>query len=99
MHDDVWADDTELQLGQPEVFREPFYLMQPRARLEELFHVYLAPARIYLSPYSVTFAPRRVALVGPSRRTTVEVERTRDESLEVTAKRFGRWCKDYLVVK
>ncbi|KAI9461898.1 hypothetical protein BJY52DRAFT_163713 [Lactarius psammicola] len=99
VHDDVWADETELHLGQPEAFRDLFDLMQPRARLEDLLHTYLAPARIDLSPYSVTFAPRRVGLVGPSRRTIVEVERTRDESLEVAAKRLGRRLKDHLAAK
>lgn len=96
VHDDVWADETELHLGQPEAFRDLFDLMQPRARLEDLLSGYLAPTRIDLSPYSVTFAPRRVGLVGPSRRTIVEVERARDESLEVAAKRLGRRFKDYL---
>ena len=99
VHDDVWADETELHLGQPEAFRDLFDLTQPRARLEDLLHAYLAPARIDLSPYSVTFATRRVGLVGPSRRTIVEVERVRDESLEVAAKRLGRRLKDHLAVK
>ena len=99
VHDDVWADETELHLGQPEAFRDLFDLMQPRARLEDLLHTYLAPARIDLSPYNVTFAPRRVGLVGPSRRTIVEVERARDESLEVAAKRLGRRFQDHLAVK
>ena len=99
VHDDLWADETELHLGQPEAFRDLFDLMQPRARLEDLLRAYLAPTRIDLSPYSVTFAPRRVALVGPSRRTIVEVERTRDESLEVAAKRLGRRLKDHLAVQ
>ena len=99
VHDDLWADETELHLGQPEAFRDLFDLMQPRARLEDLLRAYLAPTRIDLSPYNVTFAPRRVALVGPSRRTIVEVERTRDESLEVAAKRLGRRLKDHLAVQ
>ncbi|KAH9034090.1 hypothetical protein EDB85DRAFT_1948843 [Lactarius pseudohatsudake] len=97
--DDVWADETELHLGQPEAFRDLFDLMQPRARLEDLLHAYLVPTRIDLSPYNVTFAPRRVGLVGPSRRTIVEVERAKDESLEVAAKRLGRRLKDHLAEK
>ncbi|KAH9003752.1 hypothetical protein EDB86DRAFT_2798704 [Lactarius hatsudake] len=97
--DDVWADETELHLGQPEAFRDLFDLMQPRARLEDLLHAYLAPARIDLSPYCVTFAPRRVGLVGPSHRTIVEVERAKDESLEVAAKRLGRRLKEHLAAK
>jgi hypothetical protein len=99
VHDDVWADETELHLGQPEAFRDLFDLTQPRARLEDLLYAYLAPARIDLSPYSATFAPRRVALVDPSRRTIVEVERTRDECLEVAAKRLGRRLKEHLAAK
>ncbi|KAI0295134.1 hypothetical protein B0F90DRAFT_1566968, partial [Multifurca ochricompacta] len=90
VQDDLWADETELHSGQPEAFRDLFDLMQPRARLEDLLRIYLAPNRVELSAYSVTFAPRRVGIVGPARRTIVEVERTKDESLEVTAKRLAR---------
>ena len=97
VHDATCADEAELQLGQPEVFRHPLYLIYPRARLEDLFHVCPASTRIDLSPYSV--APRRVVFVGPSRRTTVDVELTRDESLEVTAKRLMRRRKDNLAVQ
>ncbi|KAF8262972.1 hypothetical protein EI94DRAFT_1742121 [Lactarius quietus] len=43
MHDDVWVDETVL--GWPGEFCEIFYLMQPRACLENLLHAYLAPAR------------------------------------------------------
>ena len=95
VHDDVWADESELHLGQPEAFRDLFDLMQPRARLEDLLCAYVAPARIDLSAYSVTFAPRRVGIIGPSRRTIIEVERTKDENLEVAAKRLARKFKEY----
>ncbi|KAH9976886.1 hypothetical protein BGW80DRAFT_1167590 [Lactifluus volemus] len=81
VHDDVWADETELHLGQPEAFRDLFDLMQPRARLEDLLRAQLAPARIDLTAYSVTFASRRVGVVGPSRRTVVEAERAKTRAL------------------
>lgn len=85
----------------------PAQLRQNRAphllqhRLEDLLHAYLAPARIDLSSYSVTFTPRRVGqlgLVGPSRRTIVEGRepgrRARDESLGVAAKHLGKRSTD-----
>ncbi|KAI0289131.1 hypothetical protein BC826DRAFT_1033790 [Russula brevipes] len=99
VHDDVWADESELHLGQPEAFRDLFDLMQPRARLEDLLRAHLASARVDLSAYSVTFAPRRVGVVGPSRRTIVDVERAKDEKLEVAAKRLARKLKEYLAVR
>jgi hypothetical protein len=99
VHDDVWADECELHLGQPEAFRDLFDLMQPRARLEDLLFAYLAPMRVDLTAYGVTFAPRRVGVVGPSRRTIVDVERTKDEKLEVAAKRLARKLKEYLATR
>jgi hypothetical protein len=99
VHDDVWADESELHLGQPEAFRDLFDLMQPRARLEDLLRAYLAPMRLDLTAYSVTFAIRRVGVVGPSRRTIVDVERTKDEKLEVAAKRLARKLKEYLATR
>jgi hypothetical protein len=99
VYDDVWADESELHLGQPEAFRDLFDLMQPRARLEDLLCAYLAPVRLDLTAYSVTFAPRRVGVVGPSRRTIVDVERTKDEKLEVAAKRLARRLKEYLAAR
>ena len=98
VHDDLWADESELHLGQPEAFRDLFDLMQPRARLEDLLCAYLAPTRLDLTAYGITFAPRRVGVVGPSRRTIVDVERTKDERLEVAAKRLARELKEYLPV-
>ena len=56
VHDDVWADESELYLGQLEAFRDLFDMMQPRARLEDLLCAYLAPLRLDLT----AFAPRRV---------------------------------------
>lgn len=99
VHDDVWADESELHLGQPEAFRDLFDLMQPRARLEDILFAYLGPMRLDLTAYSVTFAPRRVGVVGPSRRTIVDVERTKDEKLEVAAKRLARKLKEYLAAR
>jgi hypothetical protein len=99
VHDDVWADESELHLGQPEAFRDLFDLMQPRARLEDLLCAYLVPLRLDLTAYSVTFAPRRVGVVGPSRRTIVDVERVKDEKLEVAAKRLARKLKEYLAAR
>ncbi len=99
VHEDVFADESELHLGQPEAFRDLFDLMQPRARLEDLLCAYLAPTRLDLSAYSVTFAPRCVGVVGPSRRTIVDVERTKDERLEVAAKRLSRKLKEYMAAR
>ncbi|KAH9988649.1 hypothetical protein BJV77DRAFT_1160872 [Russula vinacea] len=99
VHDDVWADESELHLGQPEAFRDLFDLMQPRARLEDLLCAYLAPLRLDLTAYSVTFAPRRVGVVGPSRRTIVDVERAKDEKLEVAAKRLARKLREYFAAR
>jgi hypothetical protein len=99
VHDDVFADESELHLGQPEAFRDLFDLMQPRARLEDLLRAYLAPTRIDISSYSVTFAPRRVGVVGPSRRTIVDVERTKDERLEVAAKRLAKKLMEYIAAR
>ncbi|KAH9970269.1 hypothetical protein BJV74DRAFT_784473 [Russula compacta] len=96
VHDDLWADESALHLGQPEAFRDLFDLMQPRARLEDLLCAYLAPTHLDFTAYGITFAPRRVGIVGPSRRTIVEVERTKDEKLEVAAKRLARELKEYL---
>jgi hypothetical protein len=51
--------------------------------------------RLDLTVYSVTFAPWRVGVVGPprrARRAVVDVERsqrTKDERLEVVAKRLA----------
>jgi len=54
----------------------------------------LKPAPIPFSSLSVSFSPRKVGLQmstsGKSKRTTVETERTRDERLEVAAKRLVR---------
>ena len=95
MHDDVCADESELYLGQPESFLDLFNLMQPHTRLEDIFCACLAPLRLDLTAYSVTFAPRRVEVVGPSRRTIVDVKRAKDEKLEVAAKRLSRKVKEY----
>ena len=78
VHDDVWADESELQFGQPEVFRDLFDLMQPRARLEDLLCAYMTPLHLYLTAYSVVFASRLVVVVDPSR-TIVDVNRAKDE--------------------
>ena len=75
MHNDVWVDESELHLGQPEAFRDLFDLMQPHARFEDLLRSYLSPSRLDLTAYSITFAPRRFGVAGPSRRTIVDVER------------------------
>ncbi|KAJ6510547.1 hypothetical protein C8R45DRAFT_964477 [Mycena sanguinolenta] len=54
----------------------------------------LKPAPLPFANLSVTFSPRRVGVQmgtpGKSKRTIVETERTRDERLEVTAKRLVR---------
>jgi hypothetical protein len=59
---------------------------QPRAHPEDLLcayvQAYVAPLRL---AYSATFGPRRIGVVSPSRRTIVDIERVKDEKLEVTA--------------
>jgi len=54
----------------------------------------LKPAPLSFASISISFSPRKVGLQlgtpGKSKRTIVEVERTRDERLEVTAKRLVR---------
>lgn len=40
VREDVWADDSELHLEREESFKDLFDLLQPRARLEDLIHVY-----------------------------------------------------------
>ncbi|KAJ7471917.1 hypothetical protein FB451DRAFT_1251412 [Mycena latifolia] len=54
----------------------------------------LKPAPIPFSALSVSFSPRRVGLLmgtaGKGKRTIVDTERSRDERLEVTAKRLVR---------
>lgn len=99
VHDDVWAEESELHLGQLEAFRDLFDLMQPCARLEDLLCAYLASSRLYLTAYSITFTPRRVGVVGPSCQTIVDVERAKDENLEVAAKHLSRKLKEYLVAR
>ena len=65
--------------------------MQPRARLEDLLCAYLS-----ISPRTASRLPRGVGVVGPSRRTIVDVEREKDEKLEVAAKRLFRKLKEHL---
>ena len=68
--------------------------MQPRARLEDLLCAYLAPSPcLDLTAYSVTFSRRRFGVVGSSCRTIADVERAKDEKLEVAAKRLARKLK------
>ncbi|KAJ6632571.1 hypothetical protein B0H10DRAFT_1938160 [Mycena sp. CBHHK59/15] len=60
----------------------------------------LKPAPVPFSSLSVTFSPRKVGLQmgtpGKSKRTVVETDRTRDERLEVTAKRLVRQLAAWL---
>ena len=74
VHDDVQA--AEGRLSQQEAFRDLFNLMQLRARLEDLLCAHVAPLR--LAGYITMLAPRRVRVVGPSRRTIVDVERAKN---------------------
>ena len=99
VHDDVWADEYELNRSQPEAFHDLFDFMQPRARLEYLLCAYLAPSRLDLTAYSITFAPRRVGVVDPSCRTVVDVERSKDEKFEVAAKSLARKLEQYLATR
>ncbi|KAJ7207966.1 hypothetical protein GGX14DRAFT_521768 [Mycena pura] len=60
----------------------------------------LKPAPIPFSALSVSFSPRKVGLLmgsaGKSKRTIIEADRTRDEQLEVTAKRLVRELAGWL---
>ncbi|KAJ7736717.1 hypothetical protein DFH07DRAFT_96674 [Mycena maculata] len=60
----------------------------------------LKPAPLPFSSLSISFSPRKVGLVlgtaGKSKRTIVETERTRDERLEITAKRLVRQLATWL---
>ena len=76
VHDDVQA--AEGRLSQQEAFRDLFDLMQLRARLEDLLCAHVAPLRLDLAGYITMLAPRRVRVVGPSRRTIVDVERAKN---------------------
>ncbi|KAG1750466.1 uncharacterized protein EDB91DRAFT_691237 [Suillus paluster] len=57
------------------------------------------PAPVPFSSLSISFSPRRVGLVltaSGRKRTIVDVARTRDEKLEVTAKKLARQLKAWL---
>lgn len=57
------------------------------------------PAPVPFSALSISFSPRRVGLVltaSGRKRTIVDVARTRDEKLEVTAKKLARQLKVWL---
>jgi len=59
----------------------------------------LDPAPVPFSALSISFSPRRVGLVltaSGRKRTIVDVARTRDEKLEVTAKKLARQLKVWL---
>ncbi|KAF8063987.1 hypothetical protein FPV67DRAFT_1697859 [Lyophyllum atratum] len=66
------------------------------------FPVHPAPKKARITPVpfhllSVSFSPRQVGLVlHPARRTVVSVTRTREEKLEVTAKRLVRELRMWL---
>ncbi|KAI0043259.1 hypothetical protein FA95DRAFT_1463846, partial [Auriscalpium vulgare] len=117
VREDVWADESDLHLGNEEAWRDLFDLMQPRARAEDLiraagdrYGLFFGPGssvsarsekkKVDFSLVSVTFSPRRVGLAltlpGGRRRTVVEVDRTRDEKLEVAAKRLAVGLRDWL---
>ncbi|PIL26180.1 hypothetical protein GSI_11935 [Ganoderma sinense ZZ0214-1] len=165
VREDVWADDSELHLEREESFKDLFDLLQPRARLEDLIHVYgtrdgavAVPLSSGLTPLSTTpvppspaasssssskdkytffvppeyaggpgprsgsssssrsrdrsgvtplpfaaltasFSPRAVGLILTTRerkRKIVEVPRTRDETLEVSAKKLVRELRGWL---
>ncbi|KAG2135370.1 uncharacterized protein EDB93DRAFT_1331096 [Suillus bovinus] len=57
------------------------------------------PAPVPFSALSISFSPRRVGLVltaSGKKRTIVDVARTRDEKLEITAKKLARQLKVWL---
>ena len=94
------ADESELRLGQPEPFRDLFDLMQPRALLEDLLCAYLAPSRLDLTAYSVTFAPMRRALASDDRRCRTSERRKAggggQESVQKAQGAFGRDAMTFL---
>jgi hypothetical protein len=74
--------------------------MQPRR--PDLQHAYLVLLRLGFTVYSVTFAPRRIGVVGPSHRTivdSVDIEQAKDEKPEVATKRLTRKLKEYLAAR
>lgn len=103
VREDVLADESELHLDL-DAQRDVFDMLQPRARTEDLVRALglrervvtlenNAPAGAYpFAALSVVFEPRRIALVlatkGGRRRVLAEVQRTRDESLESSARKL-----------
>ena len=89
-------DQSEIHLGQP----GPSRICLTSCSLPRVLRT---PQRLlsYISPqphraYSVALAPRRV---GPSHRTIVDVNRAKDEKLEVATKRLARKLKGYLAAR
>jgi hypothetical protein len=79
----------ELARGLPRPLR-PF---ATRTRLEDLPCAYLAPTGTRLNLTAiVTFAPRRVGVGGPSRRTMVDIERT---GRKFSFSSFSARCEQY----
>jgi len=101
--EDIRYDESELHL-EGEGFRDIFELLQPKARIEDLIRHYglqanvitLAPASSRLVAFqfiSVSFSTRKVALVitdtkGVKKPLTEYTRETKDERLEVAAKRL-----------
>lgn len=66
VREDVWADDSELHLEREESFKDLFDLLQPRARLEDLVHVYGTRDGALAVPLSSGLTPLVTTPVPPS---------------------------------
>ena len=55
--------------------------------------------RLDFTAYGVTCSPRRIGVVGPSRRKIVDVEQAKDEKPDVATKRPTRKLKQHLAAR
>ncbi|QRW00446.1 protein-binding protein [Ceratobasidium sp. AG-Ba] len=101
--DDVRTDETELHLGSEDTYYDLFELMQPRSRVEDLLRTFGIQTGVIAAEDEPRRASRSKKLVFDSlslslvqtdhnrrKHTLVEIQRTKTESLEVSAKRLIR---------